>query len=110
MRLATTLPIVPKESVFPLAEPGVYRSTRRVKGQTVYYVIGAGGVVLDLRRVRRGETDAEVVSDLRTIWRTTERPVLTLLASGDVAVSAGFSPSPVGSLPRLHLLDPVPPR
>lgn len=81
-----TLPrLSPTPTVYPDAEPGVYRSGRRVGGRWVYFVIGPGGVLLDPRRPREDETDAEVVSALRTVYLAATRAPMRLIGpSGEV--------------------------
>lgn len=63
---ARRLSLVPTRSLLPDAprEPGVYRSPRMLGGRWVYYALGYGEQVLDVRRARYHETDADVVAQL----------------------------------------------
>jgi hypothetical protein len=51
------------------AEPGVYRSRYKIRGRHMYYAIDDRGDLIDCRRARADETDAEVVSSLRAAYR-----------------------------------------
>lgn len=81
-----TLPhMVDALTVYPLAAPGVYESPLLVGGRSVYFALGLGGVLLEARRGRGEETDAEVQSDLRTLYLAATRPPLALVTSTGVS-------------------------
>ena len=97
--------IVPQPSpiVYPDAEPGVYRCGRRVAGRWAYFALGPGGVLVGARRPREGETDAEVVSGLRSLYLAAVRAPMRLIGpSGEVR--------PLVSSRQRRRRDPAPPR
>lgn len=104
----------PTLTAYPDAEPGVYLSGVTLDGRPVWFARGPGGVLLDTRRARGmasdpdAETDAEVVSDLRALYRAAMRAVATLDLigpSGEVRRSV-----PAASSVRPRRRGPVLPR
>ena len=68
----------------------VYRSQHKVHGEWVYYAVTSTGFLIDARRPRVGETDAEVVAGLADLLDQldTPRPSLTLLPRAVAPVSS----------------------
>lgn len=78
MPAATRLSLVPSRHMLADAPrmPGVYRSAAMLGGRYVYYVLGRDGTLLDVRRARFHETDADVVAQLDELHaQHTEREV-----------------------------------
>lgn len=97
--------IDPAQTVYPNAEPGVYEAGRRVGGRSVYFALGPGGVLVGTRRAREGESDAQVISALRSLYLAATREPLRLISPSGVV---GRSASPRRS--RRRRLGRVRPR
>jgi hypothetical protein len=92
----------PEPIIYPGVEPGVHRLVSMELGGVFYLAIGQGGVLLDIRKVRPDETEAQVAVASRRIWQA-DRPALTLHSPSS---SPDAAPSPSRPAPRLGLVRP----
>ena len=60
-----------------LPEPGIYRTTHATTGRLVCYAVDDAGQVLEMRMLRTGETEDDLIAGLADLL---DQPKLTLLA------------------------------
>ena len=60
-----------------LPEPGIYRTTHALTGRLVCYAVNDAGAVVEMRMLRTGESEDELIAGLADLL---DQPKLTLLA------------------------------